>query len=51
MTSKGDFSTLKKCQAKLVSVRLNEKKSHTNPVFSFIEITFEKNALSYFDSP
>ena len=31
MTSKGIFLTLKKCQAKLVSVRLNEKKLRTNP--------------------
>ena len=27
MTSKGDFPYFKKCQAKLVSVRLNEKKN------------------------
>ena len=28
MTSKGDFLTLKKCQGKLVSVRLNKKQQY-----------------------
>ena len=33
MTSKGDFPYLKKCQAKLVSVRLNEKKIRARTLF------------------
>ena len=31
MTSKGGFPYFEKCQAKLVSVRLNKKKLRTNP--------------------
>ena len=46
MTIKEVFLTLKKYQAKLVSIKLNEKKLHTNPVNCFC---IEKSCLMVYE--